>query len=110
VNLKFLECCVDQEQSTELLMLGNKLSQIRCEVEEVVNFYQDSPIAILTLLRELESLHREIREDVFQKQLPDSRHELHALLRDIEANGGWPYIERMRIQGLLANLIPEREA
>jgi hypothetical protein len=100
---------VDQDQSTELLMLGNKLSQIRSQIQEIATLCEDDPIAILTLLRELESLHREIREEVLQKNLPASRHELHTLLRDIEAKGGWPYIERMRIQGFLANMPPERE-
>lgn len=100
---------MDQDQSTELLMLGNKLSQIRSQVQEIATLCENDPIAILTLLRELESLHREVREEVFQKNLPGSRHELHALLRDVEAKGGWPYIERMRIQGFLANMPPERE-
>jgi hypothetical protein len=40
--------------------------------------------------------------------LPDNRQALYSLLRDIEAEGGWPYIERMRLQAFLTNL--EQEA
>jgi hypothetical protein len=104
-----LEGDVDPDNNQELLMLGNKLDEISSAVHDAVAFCQGEPIAILTLLRQLESLHREIREEVFQKNLPDSRHELYALLREIEAKGGWPYIERMRIQGLLSNMLQESE-
>jgi hypothetical protein len=104
-----LEGDVDQDKNQELLMLGNKLDEISLAVHDAVTFCQGDPIAILTLLRQLESLHREIREEVFQKNLPDNRHGLYALLRDIEAKGGWPYIERMRIQGFLGNMLQEPE-
>ena len=64
-------------------------------------------IALLTLLRHLEQLHREIRDGVFQQNLPTNRQRLYSLLRDIESEGGWPYIARMRIQALLVNLSEE---
>jgi hypothetical protein len=64
--------------------------------------------ALLALLRQLEQLHREIRDGAFQQSLPDNRQALYSLLRDIEAEGGWPYIERMRLQAFLTNL--EQEA
>jgi hypothetical protein len=104
-----LEGDVDKDKNQELLMLGNKLDEISLAIHDAVAFCQGDPIAILTLLRQLESLHREIREEVFQKSLPDSRHGLYALLRDIEGKGGWPYIERMRIQGLLGNMIQDSD-
>lgn len=59
---------------------------------------------LLKLLRLLEGLHREIRDNLFQAALPESRQALYALLKDIEADGGWPYIHRMRLQSLLTNL------
>lgn len=59
---------------------------------------------LLKLLRLLEELHREIRDSLFQASLPESRQALYALLKDIEADGGWPYIHRMRLQSLLTNL------
>jgi hypothetical protein len=58
----------------------------------------------LALLRTLESLHQEIRESVFQASLPDSRQALYALLKDMEATGGWPYIHRMKLQSFLEKL------
>ena len=60
-------------------------------------------LALLALLRTLEQLHREIREGVFQVSLPDNRQALYALLKDIEEEGGWPYIDRMRLRSLLVN-------
>lgn len=60
-------------------------------------------LALLALLRTLERLHREIREGVFQVSLPDNRQALYALLKDIEEEGGWPYIDRMRLRSLLVN-------
>lgn len=63
--------------------------------------------ALLALLRLLESLHREIREGLFQECLPDNRQALYALLRDIEADGGWPYIHRMKLRSLLELLTQE---
>jgi hypothetical protein len=56
---------------------------------------------LLKLLRELERLHQSIRDDFFQKALPSNRRALYSLLRDIEAEGGWPYIPRMKLQTLL---------
>jgi hypothetical protein len=58
----------------------------------------------LALLRHLEELHKEIRDGVFQENLPDNRQRLYSLLKDIESEGGWPYIARMRLQALLVNL------
>jgi hypothetical protein len=54
----------------------------------------------LALLRQLEKLHKEVRDGAFQESLPDNRQRLYSLLRDIESEGGWPYIERMRLREL----------
>lgn len=58
-------------------------------------------LALLALLRLLEQLHGDIRDTLFSEALPDNRQRLYALLRDIEINGGWPYIQRMRLLALL---------
>lgn len=65
---------------------------------------QGNSLALLALLRTLEQLHREIQEGVFQASLPDNRQALYALLKDIEEEGGWPYIDRMKLRSLLVNL------
>ncbi|MEO1067739.1 MAG: hypothetical protein AAFW95_01255 [Cyanobacteria bacterium J06638_6] len=59
---------------------------------------------LLALLRLLEKHHRDICETLFYDALPDNRQHLYAMLRDIEINGGWPYIQRMKLQALLANI------
>jgi hypothetical protein len=55
----------------------------------------------------LEQLHREIRDGSFQDSLPENRQQLYSLLKDIESEGGWPYIERMRLQAFIAKLPEE---
>jgi hypothetical protein len=76
-------------------------------VRELAIDCQGDTHALLALLRLLEQLHREIRDDYFVKTLPDNRQALYALLKDIESEGGWPYIERMKIKALLTNMEQE---
>lgn len=101
----------------ELLMnrrIGSDSEQLYIELQDIAlairslaqNFQGDS-LALVSLLRHLEELHREIREGLFQASLPDNRQALYKLLKDIETEGGWPYIERMKLQALLANLPTE---
>lgn len=59
---------------------------------------------LLALLRALEVMHREIRDGLFQEALPNNRQALHRLLREMESEGGWPYIPRMRLQTILQQL------
>lgn len=95
---------------------GKKLesAKLSCQLQAIAsavhNAEQDclgNAKALLALLRQLEQLHREIRDGAFQKSLPDNRQALYSLLRDIEAEGGWPYIERMRLQAFLTNMEQE---
>lgn len=74
---------------------------IRAAVQESARKREKDCIAILGLLRQLEELHRDIRETFFQDSLPTNRQRLYHLLRDIEVNGGWPYIQRMKLRELL---------
>jgi hypothetical protein len=85
-----------------------QLARIVVEIQEIADRDRADPLALLLLLRTLEQIHREIQEGYFQAALPDGRQSLFALLRDIEENGGWPYIQRWKLQELLANL-PESE-
>ena len=84
------------------------LTEISDHIHEIADRDQADPIALLHLLRTLEQLHREIQQGYFQAALPNSRQALYTLLRDIEENGGWPYVQRWKLQALLANL-PEAE-
>lgn len=64
---------------------------------------------LLSLLRDLEKIHRQIRVELFEKALPQTRNELYQFVKDIEEKGGWPYIERMRLKDLLQNIELEQE-
>ncbi|MBD2501835.1 hypothetical protein [Anabaena azotica] len=91
---------------TESGQLSEQLHKITTVVQDVAESCQGNTTALLQLLRQLELLHREIRDGTFQESLPNNRQQLYALLKDIEAEGGWPYIERMRLQAFLRNLLP----
>ncbi|MUH01809.1 hypothetical protein F7734_59990 [Scytonema sp. UIC 10036] len=87
--------------------LSAQLQAIASAVSNAVQASQGDTIALLALLRQLEQLHQEIREGAFQQSLPDNRQALYSLLRNIESEGGWPYIERMKLQTFLKHLEQE---
>jgi hypothetical protein len=85
------------------------LEAISSQIHSMADRSQGDIHSLLLLLRTLEKLHREIQEGYFQAALPDSRQALYTLLRDIEENGGWPYIQRWKLQALFANLPEQSE-
>ncbi|WP_227788874.1 MULTISPECIES: hypothetical protein [unclassified Nodularia (in: cyanobacteria)] len=97
---------MSNQKSWELGNLSAQLQAIATAVHDVASISQGDAIALLALLRHLEQLHREIRDSAFQESLPDNRQKLYSLLKDIESEGGWPYIERMRLKAFLATLPP----
>ncbi len=80
------------------------LAEIATKIHDIADRDRADPVALLHLLRTLEQLHHEIQQGHFQSALPNTRQALYALLRDIEENGGWPYIQRWKLQELFANL------
>lgn len=96
------------KSTTPVAEATTQLEQIVAQIQEIADRDRADPLALLLLLRTLEQIHREIQQGYFQSALPNSRQSLFALLRDIEENGGWPYIQRWKLQELLANL-PESE-
>ena len=80
---------------------ASDIEKIRAAVQVAAQERADDCEALLVLLRQLEDLHRDIRETLFQDALPTNRHGLYSLLRHIEVNGGWPYIQRMKLAELL---------
>jgi hypothetical protein len=88
--------------------LEEKIEKYNSYILGLANQCEGDTQLLLCILRNLETLHRQIREGVFQDSLPNNRQKLYFLLKDIEEEGGWPYIERMKIYELLANL-PEHE-
>lgn len=83
--------------------LKPEFEAIAATIRRVANQHQDDCLSLLALLRLLETLHREIRDSAFQDSLPNNRQALYNLLKDIEADGGWPYIQRMKLRSLLIN-------
>jgi hypothetical protein len=98
----------DRTKSPSAVTSPSHIEEIAKELHEIARQSQRDPIALLYLLRTLEQVHRDIQDEYFQSALPDSRQALYSLLRDIEESGGWPYIQRWKIQALFANL-PETE-
>ncbi|MEH2126014.1 hypothetical protein [Nostoc sp.] len=98
---------MNDQKNIESEKLSGKLQAIATVVYDAATACEGETVALLALLRQLEQLHREIRDGVFQESLPVNRRQLYSLLKDIESEGGWPYIERMRLQAFLANLPQE---
>ncbi|MDB9312781.1 hypothetical protein PN462_06685 [Spirulina sp. CS-785/01] len=92
------------QQNLDSPSLDQDLKTLLDTIEQTAQKYQGNSGALLALLRQLEQVHREIREDLFMPSLPDNRRELAYLIRQIEEKGGWPYIERMRLRSLLVHL------
>ncbi len=83
------------------------IEEIRLAVQVAARKRANDCEALLSLLRQLEGLHRDICETLFQDSLPNNRQHLYYLLKDIEVNGGWPYIQRMKLKQLLKTLEEE---
>lgn len=92
-----------QEQITDL----SDIEAISDRIWQLAQEQQNNPVELLQILRILEAIHKRIRDDLFQPALPISRHELFNLLRDIETNGGWPHIYRMKIHEICRYLEQE---
>jgi hypothetical protein len=95
---------MSNDRSLASANLSATLQTISDTVHDAAKSCQGDSIALLALLRRLEELHREIRDGSFQDSLPENRQQLYSLLKDIESEGGWPYIERMKLKAFLANL------
>ena len=83
----------------EIILIVDKASQ-KCH---------NDPQELLELLRTLEKLHQDIRINLFEPSLPNTRNDLYDLLLNIEESGGWPYIERMKLRAFLQNLLFDLE-
>ena len=82
----------------------NLLKDTARDVCALAEQHQHDGLLLLSLLRDLEQIHRRIRVDYFESALPQTRNDLYQFVREIEDKGGWPYIERMRLRDLLKNL------
>lgn len=98
---------MNSDQYAKITQSADDLKAIASLVYSSAQNRQSDNLALLALLRSLEQLHREICDGPFQDTLPKNRQALYNLLRDIETNGGWPYIPRMRLQRLFELLSTE---
>lgn len=90
------------EQSSPL---NAQLQAISQELLAIAAQHQGDGEALLAILRQMEQIHREISEQYFYPSLPERRRDLYNLLRDIETEGGWPYIARPKLEFLLHNFL-----
>ena len=88
--------------------LKEDLKKLTDNIKEIAEKSEDELFDVLYVLQELESLHRDIRTTMFEPSLPETRHHLYLLMKHLEEMGGWPYIERMRLRDLCANLKIEK--
>ncbi|NUN66462.1 hypothetical protein HCU40_17290 [Pseudanabaena biceps] len=101
-----------QSQNQSQPQKAANISELEATAEYLWQIAQDQsgePSELLEILRVIEALHKRIRDDLFQPALPTSRHELFNLLRDIETNGGWPHIYRMKINEICRYLEQSEE-
>ncbi|MBE9031651.1 hypothetical protein IQ266_18115 [filamentous cyanobacterium LEGE 11480] len=85
--------------------LPQDLAALSDQIQAIAVQVEGDSLGLLALLRLLERLHRTICEEQFHPSLPDTRQALYTLLRDIEAEGGWPHIPRMKIQALMSEFL-----
>lgn len=95
---------MDSGTDKEWGKLQSELQSLAAQVWALAESCQGDNLRLLALLRILEGLHGEIRDGLFQASLPDNRQALYKLLRNIESEGGWPYIQRMKLQAFLGSL------
>ena len=65
---------------------------------ELAEELRGNPEALLTLLRELDALHRYVHDGPFSQSIPEKLQKLLTLLKGMEKNGGWPYIPRLQLR------------
>lgn len=91
-------------------LLKKQLEQISERILSLPPQYEGNTEDLLLILRTLEQLHRDICQQWFEPSLPQTRQDLYHLLREIEETGGWPYIERMKLQAILRYLLAQEKA
>lgn len=94
-------------QSNDMSLGETKVQKLSTEIYDLARQNQDDLLFLLSLLRSLEKTHRQIRTEMFETSLPKTRNDLYNLVKDIEEQGGWPYIERMKLQTLLKFILSE---
>lgn len=89
--------------------LSKRLEPVYQELLAIAAQQGGDTAALLQILRDMESLHREICATYFYPKLPDRRRDLYNLLRDMEEAGGWPYIPRPKLKFILDGFLKSME-
>ena len=93
-----------QDRDIDFINSDSLLKQTAKDIYVLAEKHSDDSLFLLSLLRDLEQIHRQVRVRYFQSALPETRNDLYRFVKDIEEQGGWPYIERMRLKDLLKNM------
>ncbi|MGL5942184.1 MAG: hypothetical protein ACRC2S_17785 [Waterburya sp.] len=93
-----------QDQDINSIDSDSVLKNTAKDIRVLAEKHRSDSIFLLSLLRDLEAIHRQIRVEFFEAALPQTRNDLYQFVRNIEEKGGWPYIERMRLKDLLQHL------
>ena len=93
-----------QDRDIDFINSNSLLKQTAKDIYVLAEEHRDDSLFLLSLLRDLEQIHRQVRVQYFQAALPETRNDLYRFVKDIEEQGGWPYIERMRLKDLLQNM------
>ena len=93
-----------QDRDIDFINSDRLLKQTAEDIYVLAEKHRDDSLFLLSLLRDLEQIHRQVRVRYFQAALPETRNDLYRFVKDIEEQGGWPYIERMRLKDLLQNI------
>ena len=96
-----------QDQDSNIVNSVSLLKDIAQDLCTLAEKHQHESLLLLSLLRDLEQIHRQIRVNYFESALPQTRNDLYQFVKDIEEKGGWPYIERMKLRDILKNIEEE---
>ena len=99
-----------QDRDISNISSDGVLAETAKNICDLAEAHKDDSLFLLSLLRNLEEIHRQVRVEFFETALPKTRNDLYRFVRDIEEKGGWPYIERMRLRDLLKNIELEQAA
>ncbi len=86
--------------------IKGRIAPLIAELREVANELKQAE-TLLALLREIETIHRDIQESPFRPSLPEDRQNLYTLLQTMEKSGGWPYISRLQLRTFIA--LPDQD-
>lgn len=101
---RYNKMLMNYERDLDLNNSSPELQKIITDLWTLADKHKQDSLFLLCLLRNIESIHRQIRTEMFESSLPETRNDLYQLVKDIEEKGGWPYIERMKLQDLLRNI------